>query len=117
MRRKRRIKTQEVYNWKAHLNVHGGQQERGVHYWDTYAPVVTCQTVRFLLILSVLLSWCSRQLNFVMVYPQAPAEMPLYLRLPQGYKRNEMARKTNVVKLKHNVYIQFLPVWAGVGLV
>ena len=32
MRRKRRINTQEVYKWKARLNVHGGQQEHGVHY-------------------------------------------------------------------------------------
>ena len=47
MRRKRRIKMQEVYKWKARLNVHGGQQQHGVHYWDTYAPVVTWQTVRF----------------------------------------------------------------------
>ena len=46
MRRKRRIKTQEVYKWKARLNMHGGQQVHGVHYWDTYAPVVTWQTVR-----------------------------------------------------------------------
>ena len=27
--------------------MHGGQQEHGVHYWDTYAPVVTWQTVLF----------------------------------------------------------------------
>ena len=93
MRRKRRIKTQEVYKWKARLNVHGGQQEHGVHYWDTYAPVVTWQTVRFFLILSILLGWQSRQLDFVMAYPQAPAEMPLYMRLPQGYKRNRITRK------------------------
>ena len=38
MRRKRRINTQQVYKWKARLNVHRGQQEHGVHYWDTYAP-------------------------------------------------------------------------------
>ena len=44
MRRKRGINTQEVYKWKARLNVHGGQQEHGMHYWDTYAPVVTWQT-------------------------------------------------------------------------
>ena len=106
MRRKRRINTQEVYKWKAHLNVHGGQQEHGVHYWDTYAPVVTWQTVRFFLILSLLLRWRSRQLDFVMAYPQAPAEMPLYLRLPQGYKRKGMTRKSHVLKLKRNVYGQ-----------
>ena len=78
--------TQEVYKWKARLNVHGGQQEHGVHYWDTYTPVVTWQTVRFFFILSLLLDWRSRQLDFIMAYPQAPAEMPLYLCLPQGYK-------------------------------
>ena len=106
MRRKRRINTQEVYKWKARLNVHGGQQEHGVHYWDTYAPVVTWQTVQFFLILSILLGWSSRQLDFVMAYPQAPAEMPLYLRLPQGYKRKGMTRKMHVLKLRRNVYGQ-----------
>ena len=104
MRRKRRINTQEVYKWKPRLNVHGGQQEHGVHYWDTYAPVVTWQTVRLFLILSLLLGWLSRQLDFVMAYPQAPAEMPLYMRLPQGYKRSGMSRKTHALKLIRNVY-------------
>ena len=103
---KRRIKSQEVYKWKARLNVHGCQQEHGVHYWDTYAPVVTWQTVRFFLILSLLLGWRCRQLDFVMAYPQAPAEMPLYLRLPQGYNRKGMTRKSHVLKLKRNVYGQ-----------
>ena len=106
MRHKHRIKTQEVYKWKARLNVHGGQQEHGVHYWDTYAPVVTWQTVRLFLILSILLGWQSRQLDFVMAYPQAPAEMPLYMRLPQGYRHNRITRKTYALKLLRNVYGQ-----------
>ena len=37
MRCKRRINTQEVYKWKARLNVHGGQQVHGtgihMHWW------------------------------------------------------------------------------------
>ena len=86
--------------------MHGGQQEHGVHYWDTCGPVVTWQTVRFFLILSLLLGWRSRQLDFVMAYPQAPAEMPLYLRLPQGYKQKGMTRKPHVLKLKRNMYGQ-----------
>ena len=106
MRHKRRIKTQEVYKWKACLNVHGGQQEHRVHYWDTYASVVPWQTVGLFLILSLLLGWHSRQLDFVMAYPQAPAEMPLCLRLPQRYKRKGMTRKSHVLKLKRNVYGQ-----------
>ena len=106
MRRKRRMNTQEVYKWKARLNVHGGQQEHGVHYWDTYAPVVTWQTVRLFLILSLLLGWQSRQLDFVMAYPEAPVEMLLYMRLPQGYQWCGMTRKTHALKLIHYVYGQ-----------
>ena len=86
--------------------MHGGQQEHGVHYWDTYTRVVTWPTVQFFLILSILLGWHSQQLDFVMAYPQAPAEMPLYMRLPQGYKCNGMTRKTHVFKLLRNVYGQ-----------
>ena len=71
MRQKRKIKTQEVYKWKARLNVHGGQQVHGINYWNTYAPVVTWQTVRLFLILSLILGWQSRQLDFIMAYPQA----------------------------------------------
>ena len=112
MQRKRQIKTQEVYKWKARLNVHGGQQEHGIHYWDTYAPEVTWQTVQFFLILSnILLGWHSRQLDFVMAYPQAPAEMPLYMQLPQGYKCNGMTRKTHALKLLCNVYGQKQAGW------
>ena len=106
MQRKRRIKTQEVYKWKAQLNMHGGQQVHSVHYWDTYTPVVTWQTVRLFLILSLILRWQSRQLDFVMAYPQAPAEMPLYMRLPQRYKCEGMSRKTHALKLVCNVYRQ-----------
>ena len=77
-----------------------------MHYWDTYAPVVTWQTVHLFLILSLLLGRQSRQLDFVMAYPQAPAEMPLYMRLPQGYQRHGMTRKTHTLKLTCNVYGQ-----------
>ena len=97
---------QQVYKWKARLNVHGGQQEHGVHYWDTYTPVVIWQTVCLFLILSILLGWQSRQLDFIMAYPQAPAEMLLYMRLPQGYQRHGMTRKTHALKLIRNVYGQ-----------
>ena len=35
MRRKRRIDTQEIYEWKARLNIDGSKQLHGVHYWET----------------------------------------------------------------------------------
>ena len=36
---KRKINTCDFYMHKVHLNVHDGQQEHRVNYWDTYAPV------------------------------------------------------------------------------
>ena len=33
MRRKHHIESQEIYKWKARLNVHGGQQVHGINYW------------------------------------------------------------------------------------
>ena len=56
--------------------------------------------------LFLILGWQSRQLDFVMAYPQAPAEMPLYMCLPKGYKCEGMSRKTHALKLVHNVYGQ-----------
>jgi hypothetical protein len=44
---KRKIMTGDICKWKARLNVHGGQQEKGVNYWETYAPVVSWPTIRF----------------------------------------------------------------------
>ena len=69
MRRKRQIDTREVYNWKARLNVHGGQQEHGVNFWETYAPVVSWQTLRLFFIHSILKGWHSKQMDFVLAYP------------------------------------------------
>jgi Reverse transcriptase (RNA-dependent DNA polymerase) len=54
MKRKRRLKTNEIYKHKARLNVHGGQQEFGQNYWETYAPVVTWASIRLLLILTLM---------------------------------------------------------------
>lgn len=40
---------------KACLCAHGGMQQWGVNYWETYAPVVNWISIRFLLILSEVL--------------------------------------------------------------
>ncbi|KAL7563107.1 hypothetical protein ACA910_012291 [Epithemia clementina (nom. ined.)] len=86
MKRKRRIDTREIYKWKARLNVHGGQQEYGLNYWETYSPVVAWTTLRFFFILALLRGWHCRQLDFVLAFPQAPTEVCLYMNFPKGYQ-------------------------------
>jgi hypothetical protein len=41
MQRKRDLTTGKVTKHKARLNLHGGKQEFGTNYYETYAPVVT----------------------------------------------------------------------------
>ena len=88
MRRKRRITTGEVYKWKARLNVHGGKQVHGVNYWETYAPVIGWTTIRLYLVLALLNKRATRQIDFVLAYPQADIECDLYMEIPRGFNFN-----------------------------
>jgi hypothetical protein len=45
------LTTNEITRYKARLNLlHGGEQEYGVNYFDTYAPVITWFAVGLLLV-------------------------------------------------------------------
>jgi hypothetical protein len=105
MRRKRRITTGEVYKWKARLNVHGGKQVHGVNYWETYAPVIGWTTIRLYLVLALLNKRATRQIDFVLAYPQADIECDLYMEIPRGFVFNGN-RKTHCLLLKKNLYGQ-----------
>jgi Reverse transcriptase (RNA-dependent DNA polymerase) len=105
MRRKRCIATGEVYKWKAHLNLHGGKQEYGLNFWEMYSPVVTWTTVRLFLVLVLLNKWVSCQVDFVLAYPQADIECPLYMEIPRGFQ-SEGSRKKNCLLLEKNIYGQ-----------
>jgi hypothetical protein len=72
MKRKRDIKTQQVYKHKARLNVHGGKQVYGENYFETFTPVVTWFSIRLLLVLSILNKWHTRQVDFVLAYTLHP---------------------------------------------
>jgi hypothetical protein len=103
MRRKRRISTGEAYKWKARLNLHGGKQEHLVNYWETYAPVIGWNTIRLFLVLTLLNGWCTRQVDFVLAFPQADIECPIHMEIPRGFKF-EGSRKTHCLALKKNLY-------------
>ena len=104
MKRKRDIRTQQVYKYKARLNIHGGQQEYGVHYTNTYSPVVNWYSVRLLLILAKINGYFTRQVDFVLAYPQADLPFDNFMKLPKGVTTKEGRRDTHVLKLKKNIY-------------
>jgi Reverse transcriptase (RNA-dependent DNA polymerase) len=104
-RRKRRITTNEVYKWKARLNIHGGRQLLRINYWETYAPVVGWLTIRLFLNLMIVNGWTSRQIDFMLAFPQADIECDVYMEVPIGFKVNG-SRQDFVLKLKPNLYGQ-----------
>jgi len=85
MRHKCHIATSEVYKWKAHLNIHGGHQIKGIHYWDTYSPMVHWASIWLALALSIIHGWHTAQMDFVLAYPQADIEVPLFMEIPKGF--------------------------------
>jgi hypothetical protein len=103
MKRKRRILSREIYKWKARLNAHGGQQEHGINFWETYAPVVNWFSIRLFLVISILQGWHTRQIDFVLAFPQADVECDMYMEVPPGFDVKG-AKKKYCLKLKKNIY-------------
>ena len=77
------MKTREVYKWKARLAFDGSRQVEGVHYDQTYASVASWGTFRLLLAMVLKNKWKTRQLDYVLAFPQAPAESEMYMKIPK----------------------------------
>ena len=78
-----------------------------MNFWETYAQVVSWQTLRLFFIHSILKGWYSKQMDFVLAYPHAPAEVPLYMHFPKGYEfKNGISEDTHILKLTKNIYGQ-----------
>ena len=104
MKRKRRIDTREVYKWKSRLNLGGHKMEEFIDYYLTYAPALAWSTIRLFLSLSVIHGWKTRQLDFVLAYPQAPASKVRYMELPKGVHMPGLDRNKHCLKILQNIY-------------
>jgi Reverse transcriptase (RNA-dependent DNA polymerase) len=92
---------------KARLCIHGGMQEKGVNFWETYSPIVQWSTIQLLLTLSITEDLWARQINFILAYPQANVKTEIYLDLPIGYEEflaPNKRRNDCILLLKKNVY-------------
>eukprot|EP00957_Ditylum_brightwellii_P087644 6673569-Ditylum_brightwellii.AAC.1 len=70
--------------YKARLYCPGSQQQWGVNYYETYAPVVSWPAVRIMMIMSKLYTIHTEAIDFVLAYPQAELKTPIYLLPPAG---------------------------------
>jgi hypothetical protein len=107
MKRKQDIKTRQVKKWKARLNIDGSRMKKGIHYDQTYAPVAQWKSIRMLLIMVAKYGWYSKQLDYVLAFPQAPVEKEIYMQIPRGCSiEGSENPKEYILKLHKNVYGQ-----------
>ena len=92
----------KVTKYKARICAHGGMQEKGINFWETYAPVVQWMSVRIILILAAIKNLHTKSINFVLAYPQADLDLVIYMELPQGFNVGHESGRY-VLKLQKNL--------------
>ena len=95
-----------VYKWKARLNVDGYCMVHKRNYDQTYTPVASWNTIRLLLILVLVHSWHTIQLDYVLAFTQAPVDRNLYMKIPKGFEVEGANRGEYIFKIKKNMYGQ-----------
>ena len=91
---------------KARLFAHGGMQQYVVNYWETYSPTVNWISVRFLMIVAQVLELDTQAIDFVLAFPQAELEVPVYMGLPAGMDLAGHGKDSSkyLLKLKRSLY-------------
>ena len=59
-------------------------QQWGVNYWETYAPVVNCISVRSVLAVAIIHEYPSRSIDFVPDIPQDDIDVDVLIELLLG---------------------------------
>lgn len=100
--KRKRFPDGRIMKHKAPLCAHGGMQTWGVNYWETYSPVVNWLSVRILMALSVIHDLETKSIDFVLAFPQAEIDVPVYMELPVGFEAEGSER--HVLRLNKNLY-------------
>ena len=59
-------------------------QQYGVNYWETYSPTVNWIGVLFIMIVAQIIKLDTKAIDFVLAFPQADLNVPVYMELPAG---------------------------------
>ena len=76
------------------------------HYWESYAPTVNWISVQFLLVVTEIMDLDPKAIDFVLAFPQAELDIPVYMEIPAGMELSGHGNKsgTHVLKLKKSLY-------------
>ena len=89
-----------VRKLKARFCVRGDKQKEGVDYFETYAPVVSWETIRMLLVLSIKLGLKTKQVDYTAAFVQSTIKEEVYVELPKGFPQ----KGNKVLKLLRCLY-------------
>jgi hypothetical protein len=80
-------------------------QTWGQNYWETYAPIVNWASVWILLAIAKIHGLLFRSIDFVLAFPQADLDIPVYMELPLGFDApNNECQKHYVLHLNKSLY-------------
>ena len=68
-------------------------QQWGVNYWETYAPMVCWASVRLILIVVSINRLPTKSIDFILAFPQADVDVPVYMEMPFGIDLVDANRK------------------------
>jgi Reverse transcriptase (RNA-dependent DNA polymerase) len=69
------------------------------------SPIASWLSIHLIMNIAVLSGWTTRQLDFVLAFPQVPVETDLYMEIPPGFSIDG-SHKHKVLKLVNNLYGQ-----------
>jgi hypothetical protein len=99
---RKRLPNGVLLKYKSRLCVNGKEQSFGRDFWETYAPVASWSTIRLMLILSTLLNLQTRQVDHSCAFPQADLNVPVYMKVPQGWFVNTSGQLEQHSDVKYN---------------
>ena len=82
--RRKRFPDGRMNKHRSRLCAHGGMQQYGVNYLETYSPTVNWISVRFLMIFAQIIKLDTQSIYFVLAFPQADLDVPVYMELLVG---------------------------------
>ena len=75
--KQKRFPDGRINKHKARLCAHGGMQQYGVNYWETYSSTLNWISVCFLMIVAQVLELDTQAIYFVLELPQTELEVPV----------------------------------------
>ena len=85
---------------KARLVVRGFEQQHGVDYWETFAPVVRFTTIRTILSVAAEKGWAVRQLDIQTAFLYGELDEVIYVKPPPGLGGEVWRLKKSLYGLK-----------------